>query len=126
MKGAHLSSPSVAYRHLQKLEELDLLQKNEYGEYLVKQKINLRGFVWVGRRLVSKMLLYTLIFASILLVELIILGWHFKVETYEFKVFFVLLILITASAMGIFGAEALLQRRRINRSLKAEYPKVFS
>ena len=24
MKGAHLSSPSVAYRHLQKLEELNL------------------------------------------------------------------------------------------------------
>ena len=32
MKGAHLSSPSVAYRHLQKLEDMNLLQKNEYGE----------------------------------------------------------------------------------------------
>ncbi len=36
MKGVHLSSPSVAYRHLQKLEDLGCLQKNMYGEYIIK------------------------------------------------------------------------------------------
>ena len=38
MKGINLSSPSVAYRHLQKLEDLGYLQKNDYGEYIVKSK----------------------------------------------------------------------------------------
>ncbi|MEM3640861.1 MAG: helix-turn-helix domain-containing protein [Candidatus Bathyarchaeia archaeon] len=31
MRGADLSSPSVAYRHLQKLVNLGLVQKNKYG-----------------------------------------------------------------------------------------------
>ena len=43
MKGVNLSSPSVAYRHLQKLEDLGYLQKNEYGEYTVKSKAHIRG-----------------------------------------------------------------------------------
>jgi repressor of nif and glnA expression len=120
MKGADLSSPSVAYRHLQKLEEMELLQKNEYGEYLVKRKINMRGFIWIGHRPTSKMLLYALTFMSILIIEVTILGWHYEVETYEFKVFFALLIAITAAATGIFGLEAIMQRRRFNRRLSNE------
>lgn len=87
MKGTHLSSPSVAYRHLQKLEELSLLAKNEYGEYVVKRKVNMRGYIWVGRRLISKMTLYALIFLAVLAVEASVLGWHFEVEDYKFKTF---------------------------------------
>jgi predicted transcriptional regulator len=34
----HLSSPSVAYRNLQKLEELGLIEKEDFGEYTVKQR----------------------------------------------------------------------------------------
>ena len=119
-KGANLSSPSVAYRHLQKLEELDLLRKNEYGEYLVKQKINMRGFIWIGRVFVPKMLIYALVFLGILLLETVVLVWHWGVETYEFKVFFFLLVLITSAAMGLFAAEGLLQRRKLKRSFQSE------
>ncbi len=54
MKGVGLSSPSVAYRHLQKLEDLGDLQKNEYGEYTVKRKAHIRGQVWVGSQLCSQ------------------------------------------------------------------------
>jgi len=42
MKAVNLSSPSVAYRHLQKLEDLGYLQKNEYGEYIAKNKAHVR------------------------------------------------------------------------------------
>jgi hypothetical protein len=115
-KGANLSSPSVAYRHLQKLEELDLIKKNEYGEYLVKQKVNMRGFIWVSRFFVSKMMIYSLVFLGILLAEVIVLVWHWEVETYEFKVFFLLLVLITSIALGLFAIEGLLQRRRLMQS----------
>jgi hypothetical protein len=112
MKGAHLSSPSVAYRHLQKLEDLGYLQKNSYGEYISKNKAHVRGYVWIGRRMLPKMLLYALIFMSILIVELVVLAIHYEVETYEFKVFFLLLLLVTVFAMGVFIVEGLLQRRR--------------
>lgn len=118
MKGAHLSSPSVAYRHLQKLEELGLLQKNEYGEYVVKQKLNMRGYIWVGRRLMSKMFLYSLVFMSILILEVAVLAIHYSVENYKFVVFFLLLILVTGAATGLFAAEGLLQRRRIMRRIQ--------
>jgi len=79
MKGAHLSSPSVAYRHLEKLEDLGFLKKNEHGEYVTKDKARVRGYIWIGRRMMPKMLVYSLLFMSILIVELVILAIHFAV-----------------------------------------------
>lgn len=120
MKGAHLSSPSVAYRHLEKLEDLGFLQKNEYGEYVTKDKARVRGYIWIGRRMMPKMLVYSLLFMSILIVELVILAIHFAVEDYRFKIFFLLLTLITGFAMGVFIAEALLHHRRTKLSIQTE------
>jgi ABC-type transport system involved in Fe-S cluster assembly fused permease/ATPase subunit len=120
MKGAHLSSPSVAYRHLQKLEDMNLLQKNEYGEYMTKHKINIRGHVWIGRTLISKMMVYALVFLGILLLEIGVLVMHFEVEDYKFKIFFALLILVTGAAFGVFTTEGLIQRRRIKQNIQNE------
>ena len=120
MKGAHLSSPSVAYRHLQKLEDLGYLQKNTYGEYITKEKARVRGYLWVGRRILPKMLVYSLIFLGILITELVVLALHYSVENYSFKVFFLLLTLVTGSAMGVFIVEGLLQRRRTKLSSSTE------
>jgi len=53
-RGACLSSPSVAHRHLTKLEAIGLLEKNEYGDNMPKQKANVSGYVWVGRTLVPR------------------------------------------------------------------------
>jgi hypothetical protein len=112
MKGANLSSPSVAYRHLQKLEDLGYLKKNDYGEYTVKSKAHIGGHVWLGRRLMPKMWLYSLLFLAILIVELLVLVIHFSIETLEFKVFFLLLTLITGLALSVFTVEGLFQRKR--------------
>ena len=120
MKGASLSSPSVAYRHLQKLEDMGYLQKNNHGEYLTKNKAYVRGYTWIGRRMLPKMMIYALIFLSILIVELIVLAIHYAVENYEFKVFFLLLILVTGFAMMVFIVEGLLQRRRTKLRLQNE------
>jgi DNA-binding transcriptional ArsR family regulator len=114
MKRVNLSSPSVAYRHLQKLEDTGYLKKNEYGEYIIASKARIRGHVWLGRHLIPKMWLYSLVFLAILIVELAILMVHFSIETYEFKVFFLLLALITSLALTVFTVEGLLQRRRIS------------
>lgn len=120
VKGAHLSSPSVAYRHLEKLEEKGLLQKNEYGEYTVKRKARVGGHLWLGKRIVPTSLALSLIFLGTLLVEAVVLALHYSVETFEFKIFFLLLMLVTVAAMAVLVAEGLLQRRRLLKSLQAE------
>ncbi len=112
MKGVNLSSPSVAYRHLQKLEDLGYLRKNEFGEYTLKGKAHVKGFSWVGSRLIPKLWLYSTVFLAALVLELVVLGIHIEVETYEFKVFFFLLSLITGLAFAILAIEGLLQSRQ--------------
>ena len=112
MKGANLSSPSVAYRHLQKLEDLGYLQKNNYGEYVTKDKASVRGYIWVGKRMLPKMLVYSITFMIILIIELVVLVIHYSVENYTFKVFFLLLTLVTGFAMAVFTFEALRHHRR--------------
>src|SRR5208283_4433116 len=77
MKAMNLSSPSVAYRHLQKLEDRGYLQKNEYGEYTPKNKAHVIGHVWVGHHLIPTMWRYSLIFSAILIAELYILAVHY-------------------------------------------------
>ncbi len=112
MKGANLSSPSVAYRHLQKLEDMGYLQKNNYGEYATKNKARVRGFMWIGSHIQPKMQVYALVFISILFVELVVFALHYSVENFMFKVFFVLLILVTVFALAVFTIEALLHQKR--------------
>jgi DNA-binding transcriptional ArsR family regulator len=120
MKGVNLSSPSVAYRHLEKLEDLGLLQKNEYGEYMVKRKAHVSGYIWLGRWIVPKMIVYSVVFLGILIWELVVLAMHYDVETFEFKVFFLLLSVITGIAMAVFIIEGFLQRRRFKRAVQTE------
>jgi Fe2+ or Zn2+ uptake regulation protein len=55
---ANLSSPSVAYRNLQKLEELGLIEKDAFGEYSVKQRHKVKGHFWVGGRLFPRLMFY--------------------------------------------------------------------
>jgi len=112
MKGANLSSPSVAYRHLQKLEDMGYLQKNNYGEYVTKNKARVRGFLWIGSHIQPKMQVYALVFISILFAELVVFALHYSVENFMFKVFFVLLILLTVFALAVFTIEALLHQKR--------------
>ena len=116
MKGLKLSSPSVAYRHLQKLEDASYLAKNEYGEYTVRRKADIRDYVWLGRHLLPKMWLYASLFLAILVVELAIFFVHFAIETYEFKVFFSLLTVITGLSFSVFMVEGALQIRRLGRA----------
>ena len=111
MKAANLSSPSVAYRHLQKLEDLGYLQKNEYGEYIAKKKAHIRGYVWIGKRLMPALWRYSIVFLVILAFELYVLAAHFSYETNEFKVFFLIILAITGVAFAAFTIEGFMQTR---------------
>ena len=65
MKAAGLSSPSVAYRHLQKLEDLGYLQKNEYGEYTAKKKHTYEATFGLDDRLMPALWRYSIVFLAI-------------------------------------------------------------
>src|SRR3990170_2579698 len=73
MRGASLSSPSVAYRNLQKLMDLGLVVKDEYGDYVVKEKTGLKGYVWVGKTLIPSFAVFGFIFVGVLIAEIVIL-----------------------------------------------------
>jgi DNA-binding IclR family transcriptional regulator len=115
VRNVGLSSPSVAFRHLQKLEALGLVSKNDAGEYVLKVKVRVRGYFWLGRRLLPRMLVYSFFFMVALAVEVAVLAVHFGVEDYEFKVFLVILAFVTALGLALFlveGLRVLLRSRR--------------
>jgi DNA-binding transcriptional ArsR family regulator len=118
MRGVHLNSPSVAYRHLQKLEDAGLLAKNEYGEYFFKKKAKVKRYHWIGRSLLPNIMFYFYFFLGLFIAEIVVLAMHFTVETYEFKVFFLLGLSITGIAMMFFLIEGILLLRRIGKTIK--------
>jgi DNA-binding transcriptional ArsR family regulator len=120
MRGANLSSPSVAYRHLQKLENMGLVTKDSLGNYVVKQKAPVHGYVWFGRFLVPNPLVYALTFLVALILELVVLAIHYSVETEEFKIFFLLIMLITIAALVLFVFEARRMQKRVSISQESK------
>jgi hypothetical protein len=112
MRGANLSSPSVAYWHLQKLEASGLLQKNSYGEYVVKEKVNITGHLWIGRNLVPRLMCYSLFFMAVLGTELIIIANQVFVQGILPSVDIVYLAATNGIATFLFLAEGLRLKRK--------------
>ena len=112
MRGANLSSPSLAYFHLQKLEAGGLIEKNQYGEYLAKEKVGITGYVWIGRNLVPRLMCYSLFFMAILGTEVvIILSQYFVLgRTPSTDLFY--LAATTGLATFLFLAEGLELRKK--------------
>ncbi len=71
----HLSSPSVASHHLEKLVSLSLVDKTRTGEYYITQEVKvglLRFFTRLGRFLVPRYLFYSVWFTTMLITYIII------------------------------------------------------
>jgi len=113
-RGANLSSPSVAHRHLMKLEALGLIEKNEYGDYMLKQKTSVNGYVWVGRTLVPRLMFYSFFFMGALGSETTIVLLSYVTGSFVVETSFLFLTGMTAIAMVLFFAEAVSLRRKIN------------
>jgi hypothetical protein len=111
MRGVNLSSPSVAYRHLQKLENLGLLEKNTYGQYIVKEKAGIKGHLWIGRSLVPRLIFYSFFFIGTLSVETIIIAIRFYVQE-PLQTEFIFLTFITAVALVLFLFEGIILHLR--------------
>jgi hypothetical protein len=104
MRGADLTSPSVAYRNLQKLMDLGLVVKDEYGNYVVKEKVGLKGHVWLGKTLVPRFVVFGFIFVGVLIAEVAILIPHLLLSA-SVEGSFWLLTAITIVAAAIFLIE---------------------
>jgi len=112
MRGANLSSPSVAYWHLQKLENSGLLQKNKAGEYIVKEKTSISGHIWIGRNLVPRLMCYSLFFLGILIIECIIISVQFLSTGQIPNLAIIYLIATNTIAFALFLGEGLLLRKK--------------
>jgi DNA-binding transcriptional ArsR family regulator len=65
-----LSSPSVAYHHLDRLTRMGLIDKDEYGEYKIVKSVGvnvLQAFTQVGKTLVPRFTFYAVFFTTLLL-----------------------------------------------------------
>jgi len=61
-RGVELSISGVAHHHLQKLESLGLIEKNGYGQYSLKAKASIDGYIWVGGSLLPRLMFYVFFF----------------------------------------------------------------
>lgn len=114
MRGANLSSPSVAHRHLQKLEILGLLEKNQFGDYILKEKTGVSGHVWVGRNLVPRLMFYSFFFIGAFGAEIAIILLSCLVPWLVIETSFLFLTAMTAVAMVLFFVEGVLLRRKLS------------
>lgn len=116
MRGANLSSPSTAYRQLQKLESFGLIQKNIYGSYVVKEKTSVSGHLWIGRNLVPRLVCYSLFFFGLLSVEAAILIVQFLSQGLTPSLAIMYLLPITGLSAVLFLAEGLMVYKKNNPS----------
>ena len=111
MRGANLSSPSVAYRNLQKLLDLGLILKDTYGNYIVKEKVGLKGNVWLGKTLIPRFMIFGFVFIGVLIAEFVILLPHVLVgASVEGGLW--LMIILTIVTSVIFLTDGLRFRKR--------------
>ena len=114
MRGANLSSPSVAYRNLQRLMDFGLVAKDEYGNYVVKKKVNLSGYVWVGKTLVPSFAVYGFVFLGVLIAEILVLIPHLLKGSAIEESFWLLTVVTVVSAV-VFLIEAWRFRKKSKR-----------
>lgn len=111
MRGANLSSPSVAYRNLQKLMDQGLVDKDAYGNYIANKKIHIKGYLWFGKTLIPTFAIFGFIFVGVLAAELAVLTIHLILAG-PIEESFWLLTLVTVVSAAIFLIEALRFRKK--------------
>ena len=68
-RSLNFSSPSIAVHHLEKLQDLGLVEKKGIGEYVLEEEVKvgiLRFFTRLGRFLVPRYLFYSVLFTTML------------------------------------------------------------
>ena len=110
MHSLELSSPAVSHRGLQKLVDLGLAEKDAYGRYTVKEKIGFKGYVWFGRSLIPRFILYGVFFVGLVIPEIAAL--YFRWVAQEPIEPYILLTAITLFSAVSFLVEGLGLRKK--------------
>ena len=113
-RGASISSTSVAARHLQKLEDMGLIERNEFGNYILKEKTNINGHVWVGRNLVPRLMFYSFFFLGAFAAEITIILLSALIKGFMVQASFYFLTGMTGVAMTLFLLEGIALYRKFN------------
>jgi hypothetical protein len=113
-RGAELSSTSVAHRHLQKLENLGLIEKDSYGNYVLKQKTSIEGHVWVGKNLVPRLMFYSFFFIGAFAAEVSIILLSLVIKSLVVEAGFLFATVMTLVAMLLFIIEGIRLYRKLN------------
>jgi len=74
-----LASPSTALHHLEKLRELGVVQKDEYGQYRLMEQVKvgtLRLFLKFGRLVLPRYLFYAVFFSASLVLYILGSFWY--------------------------------------------------
>jgi len=110
-RALNLSSPSLAYYHLKRLEESGLVRKLPDGRYRVTGPASIEGYVVIGKWLVPRLLAYSAFFAGFLAME--VLTAVLRLRSGEWiSADLITLILITGLATVLFALEGILMRGR--------------
>ncbi len=107
-----LSSPSLAYYHLKKLEELGLAKKTPEG-YVGVPGGRVRGFIFIGRKLVPRLAFYVALFVGLLAFE--VTDVILRLFTYKepLRPEDLMMITSTTIALIIFITESLIARKSL-------------
>jgi len=82
-RGLHLSSPSVAIHHLEKLTRLELINKDNMGQYKLIEEVKvglLRFFIGTGGYIIPRYFLYLAYFAGLLIFYVIAFNLTFNIK----------------------------------------------
>ncbi len=105
----NLSSPSLAYYHLRRLEESGLVSKLPDGRYRVTGPASIEGYVVIGKWLVPRLLAYSAFFTGFLAVEVLTAALRLK-SGEGIGTDLITLILVTGLATALFALEGILMR----------------
>jgi len=89
-----------------------LLEKNEKGRYVIKEKAKISGYLWVGRTLVPRLMFYSLFFTGLLGTEIVSIAIRYFVYGMFPDMLFLYLTLVTAIAMALFLIEGISLRKK--------------
>jgi hypothetical protein len=113
-RGVELSSSSVAYHHLQKLETLGLIEKNSYGQYSLKKKASIDGYMWVGKNLVPRLMFYSFFFIGLFAVETSTILYYLVIKSLLLEAWFLFFTGTTLVATLLFFIEGVALYHRLN------------
>ena len=96
-----------------------MVVKDEYGNYVVKEKTGLKGYVWVGKTLIPRFAVFGFIFVGVLIAEIVILVPHLLLSA-SVEGSFWLLTIVTIVAAAIFLIEGWRSGRKQKNQAKPE------